>query len=64
MAVMSWLWILGIAVAVIALASVLGAQPKGGRPVSRTQLMGVARFVLIILGLLIGFVAFRLRSHP
>jgi putative Mn2+ efflux pump MntP len=63
MAAMSWIWILGIAVAVIAVASVLGAQPKGGRPVSRTHLMGVARFVLIIAGLIIGFLIFRARSH-
>jgi uncharacterized membrane protein YozB (DUF420 family) len=61
---MSWLWIVGIAVVVIAVVSVLGAQPKGGRPVDRTQLMGVARFVLIIAGLIIGFLVFRARSRP
>jgi uncharacterized membrane protein YozB (DUF420 family) len=61
---MSWIWIVGIAVVVIAVVSVLGAQPKGGRPVDRTQLMGVARFVLIIAGLIIGFLVFRARSHP
>ena len=64
MRAMSWIWILGIAVVVIALVSVLGAQPKGGRPVDRTQLMGVARFVLIIAGLIIGFLVFRARSRP
>jgi hypothetical protein len=61
---MSWIWIVGIAVVVIAVVSVLGAQPKGGRPVDRTQLMGVARFVLIIAGLIIGFLVFRARSRP
>jgi uncharacterized membrane protein YozB (DUF420 family) len=61
---MSWIWIVGIAVVVIAVVSVLGAQPKGGRPVDRSQLMGVARFVLIIAGLIIGFLIFRARSHP
>jgi UDP-N-acetylmuramyl pentapeptide phosphotransferase/UDP-N-acetylglucosamine-1-phosphate transferase len=60
----SWLGILGIAVAVIAIVSVLGARPKGGRPVDRTHLMGVARFVLIIAGLIIGFLVFRARSRP
>lgn len=64
MAKMSWLGILGIAVVVIAIVSVLGARPRGGRPVQRTQLMGVARFVLIIAGLIIGFLVFRARSHP
>jgi uncharacterized membrane protein YozB (DUF420 family) len=64
MRAMSWIWIVGIAVVVIAVVSVLGAQPKGGRPVDRTQLMGVARFVLIIAGLIIGFLVFRARSRP
>jgi len=64
MTAVSWIWILGIAVAVIAIVSVLGAQPKGGRPVERTHLMGVARFVLIIVALIIGFLVFRARSHP
>jgi uncharacterized membrane protein YhaH (DUF805 family) len=64
MAAVSWIWILGIVVAVIAIVSVLGGEPKGGRPVARTQLMGVARFVLIIAALIIGFLVFRARSHP
>jgi putative Mn2+ efflux pump MntP len=61
---MTWLFMLGVAVAFIAIAAVLGAQPKGARPVSRTQLMGVARFVLIIFGLILGFLAFRARGRP
>jgi uncharacterized membrane protein YozB (DUF420 family) len=61
---MNWLAILGIVVVVIAIVSVLGARPKGGRPVERTQLMGVARIVLIIAGLIIGFLVFRARSRP
>jgi uncharacterized membrane protein YozB (DUF420 family) len=60
----NWLAILGIVVVVIAVVSVLGARPKGGRPVERTQLMGVARVVLIIAGLIIGFLVFRARSRP
>jgi uncharacterized membrane protein YozB (DUF420 family) len=60
----NWLAILGIVVVVIAIVSVLGARPKGGRPVERTQLMGVARVVLIIAGLIIGFLVFRARSRP
>ena len=54
---------LGIAVALIALAAVLGAQPKGARPVSNTKLMGVARFILLAFGLILVFLAFRSRGH-
>ena len=64
MPAVSWIWILGIVVAVIAIVSVLGAEPRGGRPVARTRLMGVARFVLIIVALIIGFLVFRARSRP
>jgi uncharacterized membrane protein YhaH (DUF805 family) len=64
MKAMSWIWIVLAVVVVIAVVSVLGAQPKGGRPVDRTQLMGVARFVLIVAGLIIGFLVFRARSRP
>lgn len=60
---MNWLFMLGAAVVVIAIAAVFGAQPKGGRPVSRTHLMGVARFVLIVVALIIGFIVFRLRGR-
>jgi len=61
---MSGIGILGLVVVVIAVVAVLGARPRGGRPVERTQLMGVARFVLIIAGLIIGFLLFRLRTRP
>jgi len=61
---MSGIGILGLVVVAIAVVAVLGARPRGGRPVERTQLMGVARFVLIIAGLIIGFLLFRLRTRP
>ena len=60
---MSWLLMLGLAVASIAVAAVLGAQPKGARPVSNTKPMGVARFVLLVFGLILAFFAFRSRGH-
>ena len=60
----SGIGILGLVVVAIAVVAVLGARPRGGRPVDRTQLMGVARFVLIIAGLIIGFLLFRLRMRP
>ena len=60
---MSWLVMLGVAVAMIAGAAVLGAQPKGTRQISNTKLMGVARFVLLVFGLVLAFFAFRSRGH-
>ena len=60
---MSWLVMLGLAVAMIAVAALLGAQPKGARQISNTKLMGVARFVLLVFGLVLAFFAFRSRGH-
>ena len=53
---MTWLGLLiAVAVAVaIAIVAVVGARPKGGRPVERTGLMTGARIVLL---LLVGLVA-------
>lgn len=48
---MSPLGILGVVVLLIAVLSVFGARLKGGRPVSGTRLMTVARVVLVIIGL-------------
>ena len=36
-----------------------GAKPKGTRPVSHTHLMGVARFVLVVMVLLVLYLAYR-----
>ena len=60
---MTWFVMLGLAGAVIAVAAVLGAQPKGARPVSNTNLMGVARLVLLVCGLILAYFAFRSRGH-
>ena len=60
---MSWLVLLGLAVAMIAVAAVLGAQPEGTRQISSTKLMGVARLVLLVVGLVLAFIAFRSRGH-
>ena len=59
---MTWLTWLTIAVIVAAVAAVTGIKPKGTRPVARTQLMGVARFVLLIIVLIFAYLAFRARS--
>ena len=56
---MTWLYWLTAVVVVVALAALLGLQPKGGRNVANTRLMGVGRVVLILLGLLFAALAFR-----
>lgn len=50
---MTWLTVLIVVVLIAAIAAVTGVKPKGSRPVARTQLMGVARFALILAGLVI-----------
>ena len=59
---MTWLAWLGLAVLVCAVVAVTGVAPKGGRPVARTHLMGVARFVLVLVVLIFAFMAYRARS--
>ena len=59
---MSWLFWIGLAVAIGIVAAVTGTKPKGTRPVARTRLMGVARFVLLILIAIVLFLAYRARS--
>jgi hypothetical protein len=45
---MTWLSILTVVAAVIAVFALLGLHPKGGRQVANTQLMNVGRVVLVI----------------
>ena len=59
---MSWLFWLGLAVVIGIIAAVTGMKPKGAKPVARTRLMGVARFVLLILIAFVLFLAYRARS--
>jgi hypothetical protein len=59
---MTWLTWLTLAVIVAAVAAVTGIKPKGTRPVARTQLMSVARFVLFVIVLIFAYLAFRARS--
>ena len=56
---MSWMFWLGLAVVVGALAALTGLKPKGTRPVSNTRLMGVARFILIVMVLVFLYLAYR-----
>jgi len=56
---MTWLAWLTLAVILTAIAALTGAQPKGTRPVAGTQLMGVARFVLLLFIAICAYFAFR-----
>jgi hypothetical protein len=59
---MSWVVWIALAVIIAAIAAVTGAQPKGTRPVGRSHLMGVARFVLLLIVVIFAYLAFRARS--
>ena len=58
---MTWLDWLIVAVLVTAAAAVTGIKPRGTRHVARTGLMSVARFVLIVVILILGYVFYRAR---
>ena len=60
---MTWLVWLALAVIVAGLAAVTGLQPKGGRPVARTGLMSVARFVLLIIVAIFAYMAYTARPR-
>ena len=55
---MSWFAWLALAVLITAVAAITGIKPKGTRHVARTQLMGVARLVLVVLGIIFAYLAF------
>jgi hypothetical protein len=55
------LW-LGLAVLLSAVAAVTGIKAKGTRPVANSRLMGVGRFILLLLILVFAYFAFRARS--
>jgi hypothetical protein len=59
---MTWLVWLGIAVLLGVLAAVTGIKPKGTRHVAGTRLMGVARFVLLIVIAVVLYLAYRART--
>jgi hypothetical protein len=59
---MTWLTWLVVALLVATFAALTGIQPKDSRPVAHTRLMGVARFVLVVMVLIVAYFAFRARS--
>jgi hypothetical protein len=56
---MNWLFWLGLAVIVAAIAAVTGIQAKGTRPVAHTSMMGMARLALLALVIIVAFVVYR-----
>ena len=51
-------WLILVAI-VVAVAAVTGLKPREGRHVARTQLMSVARVVLVIIALVLAYAAYR-----
>ena len=56
---MSWLAWFALALVVTVFAAVTGLKAKGTRPVARTQLMGVARWVLLFIVVVLAFLAYQ-----
>lgn len=59
---MNWFVWLSLAVLITAIAAVTGIKPKGTRHVAHTSMMGVARFVLLIIVVIFVYLAYRARS--
>lgn len=58
---MNWLSILGIVVILMALVSIFGIGPRGGKPVAGTRLMSVARVFFVLVGLILLYMALKSR---
>jgi len=56
---MSWLGWFAIALVITVFAAVTGIKAKGTRPVANTQLMGVARWVLLLIVLAVAYQVYR-----
>jgi hypothetical protein len=48
-----------VAVLVAGFAALTGIKPKGTRPIAHTQLMGVARIVLLIVAAIVAYLWYR-----
>ena len=58
---MTWLTWLILAVVVAAVAAVTGIKPRGSRHVAHTQMLGVARAVLIVGAFIVAFAIYYAR---
>ncbi len=56
---MNWLVLLCLAAIVAVVAAVTGIKAKGTRPVAHTRMMGMARFMLVVLAIILVYLAFR-----
>jgi hypothetical protein len=59
---MNWLTWLGLAVILGVIAAVTGLKPRGTRPVAHTRMMGIARFVLLVIVVILLYMAWRGRG--
>ena len=50
---MNWLMLLAFAVILSVIAAVTGIKPNKARPVAHTRMMGVARFVLVVIAFIL-----------
>jgi putative Mn2+ efflux pump MntP len=58
----NWLFLLGLAVVIAAVAAVTGLKADKTRPVAHSRMMGIARFVLVIFAVVLAFAAYRARQ--
>ncbi len=61
---MSWFAWFALALVITVFAAVTGMKAKGTRPVAGTQLMGVARWVLLLIVAIVAYAAYRSYSVP
>jgi len=59
---MPWYAWFALALVITVFAAVTGMKAKGTRPVAHTQLMGVARWVLLLIVLIVAWQAYRAYS--
>jgi hypothetical protein len=54
--------LLAFAVILSVIAAVTGIKPNKTRPVAHTRMMGVARFVLVVIAFILTYLAFQTRA--
>ena len=59
---MNWIYWLGLAVLVTAIAAITGIKPKGTRHVPHTRMLGMGRVFLLIIVAIFVYMAYRARS--
>jgi heme/copper-type cytochrome/quinol oxidase subunit 4 len=59
---MNWIYWLGLAVLVTAIAAITGIKPRGTRHVAHTRMLGMGRVFLLIIVAIFVYMAYRARS--